>query len=262
MGQPAINTMPESFSPPPISDVWERRYRVEGRMWGMDPSPTAEKLMAEIRKGPEEGKSTSIIDVGCGYGRDSIALAYAGHIVTGIDKSPRGIDLANETWHDLKTDMHRRAPLGNVSFWIGTIGTVLASNVGTFGAISSHRALHLFNDDEVEEFVREAAKRLRPSGILCVSARSPKDFKPDQMVYVTNTPTTKTAVYKDPAREGQVINFWNRARFESTFKTYFNIEAIEKTEEPESTRNPVATILNQMFARRKSNELVPINGKH
>ncbi|WP_432450200.1 class I SAM-dependent methyltransferase [Aliiroseovarius marinus] len=40
---------------------------------------------------PFEGQCLSILDVGCGQGRDAIALARRGHLVHGVDISPHGI---------------------------------------------------------------------------------------------------------------------------------------------------------------------------
>lgn len=42
-----------------------------------------------------DGRSFSVLDIGCGQGRDAIAIARRGHQVHGIDISPHGInDLA------------------------------------------------------------------------------------------------------------------------------------------------------------------------
>lgn len=55
-----------------------------------DPYP---ELIAFFRKYPKNGK---VLDVGCGQGRDAIALARMGFEVTGIDYSKVGIGQMNQ----------------------------------------------------------------------------------------------------------------------------------------------------------------------
>ena len=51
-----------------------------------DPYP---ELIEFFTDHPEKGK---VLDLGCGQGRDAIALARLGYSVTGIDNSQVGID--------------------------------------------------------------------------------------------------------------------------------------------------------------------------
>jgi SAM-dependent methyltransferase len=230
-----------------VSDLWDSRYEREGHMWGDDPSPTLQYTRAAIDKYYKKEQKLYLIDFGCGYGRDTVTFAEMGHHVTGIDASRQAVRLANENFEARKGRGHLP---GSANFLFGTITTALKNNVGQFDAIHSHRALHLLDEKEVSKFAEEAAKRLRPGGILCIGARSPKDFKPDQMRWLKGQ-EGHAAEYKNPERRDQVLNFWYQARFEATFRKDFVIEQIVECEESESEGNPVPTQLTIMVARRK-----------
>jgi len=229
-----------------VSEVWDSRYVAEGHMWGDDPSPTLHYTREAINQ-HKKGQNLYLIDFGCGYGRDTVTFAEMGHHVTGIDASQQAVRLANENFEMRRTKGHLP---GSATFSYGTITGALKQNVKQFDVIHSHRTLHLLNDKEVGSFAKEAAKRLRPGGILCIGARSPQDFKPDQMRWLKGQ-EGKVAEYKDPARKGQVLNFWDQARFETTFRKDFVIEKIVECEEQESQGNPIPTQLTIMVARRK-----------
>jgi tellurite methyltransferase len=55
------------------------------------------ELISFFEKYPKKGK---VLDLGCGQGRDAIALARMGYSVTGIDNSKVGIDQMNRVAHE------------------------------------------------------------------------------------------------------------------------------------------------------------------
>jgi cyclopropane fatty-acyl-phospholipid synthase-like methyltransferase len=79
------------------SSFWEESYRAGGELWGERPGILAQVAMgyALEEKLPTEGKS--LLDIGCGYGRDAIHLAREWKCrVLGVDSSPAAISLALE----------------------------------------------------------------------------------------------------------------------------------------------------------------------
>ncbi len=73
---------------------WNRRFRESGALWGGTPSPGARYAVGYFR---EKGVR-QVLDVACGYGRDTIHLARELKFeVTGIDFSSEGIRMAAES---------------------------------------------------------------------------------------------------------------------------------------------------------------------
>jgi SAM-dependent methyltransferase len=235
-------------------DLWDMRYEKEGRIWGLKPSPTVRLLIDAIDQGPEQGRALIILDVGCGYGRDILPLIGRGHKVTGLDKSEKAALLAQDT---VDQQTKGTSLVTATNFRWGTIETALARDITRFGSIYSHRTIHLFDDKEVSTFAAQAAKRLRPGGILCVGARSPKDFRPADMRWIRKG---KTAEYKTEGRKGHVLNFWDEARFRMVFQRSFDIQFITESTEEESKEHPVPTSLTIMLARRRADQLNQVSG--
>jgi len=71
--------------------AWNSRFRHGGALWGDEPSVGAKQAMGYFK---EKGVRT-VLDVACGYGRDSVYLA-GDFEVTGIDFSPEGIRMATD----------------------------------------------------------------------------------------------------------------------------------------------------------------------
>jgi len=85
------------------AERWERTYSQEGRRWGDEPGELARVAVARLREARAGGASDAaarplrILDVGCGYGRDSVFLARElGAAVVGIDPAAKAIELARE----------------------------------------------------------------------------------------------------------------------------------------------------------------------
>ncbi|MFQ5459821.1 MAG: class I SAM-dependent methyltransferase, partial [Anaerolineae bacterium] len=54
------------------------------------------RVVVDLAEGYSPPEVGSAVDVGCGVGRTSLALARVGYRVTGLDPSPRAISLAEE----------------------------------------------------------------------------------------------------------------------------------------------------------------------
>ena len=75
---------------PEAARYWQARYTSAGRVWGDDPSELARFTVARLR--PLASPGLAVVDLGCGYGRDSIHLAAAlGCRVHGIDPAPAAV---------------------------------------------------------------------------------------------------------------------------------------------------------------------------
>ncbi len=98
-----------------FSDFYLRAYAGEER----DAQAEADALAAARLAGCEAG--AEIVDVPCGFGRHSIALARAGYRVTGVDRSRALLDEARrrasgERWPKLTRADYRELPFAEHSF--------------------------------------------------------------------------------------------------------------------------------------------------
>ena len=83
---------------------WDAEYNKYKEIWGEQPSELA--LEAGKRLVYNKGRSLRVLDVGCGYGRDSIYFAKSlGFRVLGVDISERAIEMARE--NSLKAEAKR-----------------------------------------------------------------------------------------------------------------------------------------------------------
>lgn len=70
-----------------MSDFYDDKYRSEELYWGKQPSSIARIL---FQKYPLQEDQT-LLDIGCGEGRDSVFFARNGYRVTGFDSSAEGV---------------------------------------------------------------------------------------------------------------------------------------------------------------------------
>lgn len=99
-----------------------------------------------------------ILDVGCGSGDLAIALATAGHSVTGIDFVEAAIARAREKAQALPAEVARRLDFQVAD---GLRPSLLGRQ---FGAVVDSGFYHLFEPEESERFVDELASTLLPGG--------------------------------------------------------------------------------------------------
>lgn len=131
---------------------WDERYR-EGRFeWG-----DKRTLVAEVARDAMEKRGfKSVLDVGCGYGRDCIYLARTGFDVVGIDVSAEALRLARD-WANsdgLKIDFMHMDITDN-SFEDSRFDTVIMFN--TF---------HFMLEKVREKSISEIYRILRSGGLF------------------------------------------------------------------------------------------------
>ena len=78
---------PASYHESGTVEAWNERYSTRGMVWGTEPN----RFLADYAAGLTPRR---VLDLGCGQGRNAVWLATRGHRVTGVDKSPVGIEQA------------------------------------------------------------------------------------------------------------------------------------------------------------------------
>ena len=156
------------MSEPEITEADVARY------WDANAGPWA----AEVRQGHDVAREwlnnpaflafvgdlrgQEVLDAGCGEGYNTRLLARAGARMTGVDLSPRMIELA--------TAEERRAPLG-IRYLCASYAALGMLADASFDAVVSFMAL--MDGPRLDEALREAFRVLRPGGRLTFSITHP-----------------------------------------------------------------------------------------
>jgi len=119
-----------------------------------NPSPFAMAVQSELPAG------SSIIEIGCGNGRDASFFARLGHSVTAIDLSEEAISLCR-----------KRYP--GITFESGRISELHSDR--SFDVAYSRFVLHAMPLDEEIATLETTARLLRPSGVFYIECRSIND---------------------------------------------------------------------------------------
>jgi len=150
---------------------WEKRYATDGRLWGDGPSELARLAVARLRPsvaGAAGAGPLELIDVGCGYGRDSRYLAAElGCRVLGLDPSPAAVAAARKA----------RRPGLDVEYEAGDAATLAddSAQAGRFDVAFAANVYHLLSPGGRREFAAALAALVRPGGLLFLSTLSPRD---------------------------------------------------------------------------------------
>lgn len=205
---------------------WNNRYQKEGQIWGETPSMCAIAVKNRLQSG-------NIIDIGCGYGRDSIYLAEAGFQVTGVDISETAIDLCRELAREK----------GDESQFCLKEDMIFETHRDYFDAAISNRALHLMiHAEERRKFIDEIYHVLKSGGLLSLAARSVKDpTRPDSHKDI-----------EEPAevRPGHWVKFFTPEEFRVSFEKQFKIISLNEVKEQESGNPGKYTVILHIIGEK------------
>jgi len=112
------------------------------------------------------GRPAHVLELGCGSGRDSRALASAGHAVLAIDFAPRALALAREA-----------TPKGlPIAYRTGeALGTLEATPTGSVDAVFANLFYMSQPDRAVDRILGEVRRVLAPGGVHLFAVRSVSD---------------------------------------------------------------------------------------
>lgn len=139
--------------------AYDKRYRQvheKGLSWASDcPSP----IVGEVMDKHGIGRSCDILELGCGEGRDALALLRAGYSLLATDVSPEAIEFCR-----------RLAPEHSDSFRV--LDACADSLDGKFDFIYAVAVLHMLTEDSHRrsflDFIRE---HLRENGLALVASQ-------------------------------------------------------------------------------------------
>lgn len=143
---------------PDQRDLWIANYQ-ETQAQQPSISTFAETCLSVLSPG------SRILELGCGGGTDSAALASAGHTVIATDFVAEVIDSNRELFTHLP----------NLGFETMRIDEPYPHPIHTFDAVFAHLTLHYYPDIETRAIIREIRLVLKPGGWLMFACKSPQD---------------------------------------------------------------------------------------
>jgi SAM-dependent methyltransferase len=142
---------------------WDTTYASSQDFFGSEPSELAVSALKSFR---DRGTKT-VLELGCGQGRDTWYFAKQGLDVTALDYSEAGI-----------CQMRERAKDGGVKVVLDVHDArkPLPFPGGSFDAIYSHMFFTMeFSEDEISYMMGECLRVLRPNGLNLYSVRNDHD---------------------------------------------------------------------------------------
>lgn len=135
---------------------WEQYYK--SAVAPIKPSPFAIHVSQQIL-----GK-VSLLEVGCGNGRDASHFASSGHQVVALDASEAAIDSCRKRYEDLPAE-----------FVSGTCGDLIGDHANKFDVVYSRFVIHAMTPPEETDFLQAVTKLVKPGGKIFIECRSIND---------------------------------------------------------------------------------------
>jgi len=169
-------------------NYWNKKYSKQQRVWGIDASNAAKHAGRYLEK--ISLKNETMLDLGCGYGRDAAFFHQRGFEVTGIDIASEGIRMAKSTF---SKQIFKVMDFHNHAF-----------DEMQFGLIFANYFFHLITDSEKrQKFIERCHQLLKLKGILFASFASTKDhdFQSGVLIGTNMIKNSRnvTKLYYDPS---------------------------------------------------------------
>ncbi|MFN4179658.1 MAG: class I SAM-dependent methyltransferase [Armatimonadota bacterium] len=146
--------------------VWDETYAKQPKIYGDEPSAIAAQLANLLQERP---LPVQVLDLGCGYGRDSIYFAQQGFEVIALDCSPVAIQILQERIADTELAARITAVVADA------LQSIPAPD-GHFDAVYAYLFFCLaFTDAELTKLFAECNRVLKPDGYLAGTVRSVYD---------------------------------------------------------------------------------------
>ena len=166
------------------------------------------------------------LELGCGIGNYAIYLATKSFEVTGIDFSPKAIELAKQKANKMNV---------NCEFFVADVTGDLSEVKGNFDFIFDWELLHHIFPEKRKFFLKTVYNLLKPGGIYLTVSFDEKDPSFGGVGKYRKTPM------------GTLLYFSSEYELEKLFTSYFEIEVLKKIE---IRGKPVPHIANYGLMKR------------
>lgn len=144
---------------------WDKEYENCPRIWGDRPSELAIIAVTYLKNCRLCDKYISIVDIGCGYGRDCLYLAkHLGCNVFGIDTSRKAIELLKSSTIDPYTNIIQFNCCSFMDIGQDKYDIVFISNL-----------YQILQRKQREELRKKIADLIKPGGLLFINTLSTND---------------------------------------------------------------------------------------
>ncbi len=155
-----------------------------------------------------EGGVRSILELGCGTGNDAARLAREGYALTAIDLSTEAIAQA-------------RAKFGSgINFLVADMARPLPFADGSFDAVMSNVALHMFPDSVTRSVFAEVARVVRPEGLFLFHVNALEDRPLRERWRPVARELEKDYVLE---QEGQTMHFFSDAYLQELLQDWRDV---------------------------------------
>jgi SAM-dependent methyltransferase len=207
-----------------MNTFWEERFHDEGRIWGDTPSRTVAYAIERFKKaGVHE-----VLVPGSGYGRNAVAFAQAGFLVTGIEISATAVTLARQNSQGVR--YHHGSVLD------------MPFDDSMYDGIYGFNVLHLFRKNDRAAFLQRCRDQLTDGGVMFFVVFS--DREPS---YGTGRMVEENTFESRPGRE---VHYYSTEDLVSEFR---DLEVLETgmMEDPEEhgSEGRHTHILRYIYAR-------------
>jgi SAM-dependent methyltransferase len=178
-----------------------------------------EPFLAPLR----EVEARSVLELGCGTGNDAARLVREGYALTAIDLSTEAIERA-------------RTKFGSgINFLVADMARPLPFADGSFDAVMSNVALHMFPDGVTRSVFAEIARVVRLGGLFLFHVNALEDRRLRERWRPVARELEKDYVLE---QEGQTMHFFSDAYLRELLKAWHEVRldrveiADRKTGEP------------------------------
>lgn len=164
----------------------------------------------------------TILELGCGTGNDAARLAGEGYSVTAIDLSSEAIGQARVKFGSMAT------------FMVADIARPLPFIGGSFDAVMSNVAMHMFPDRETRTVFAEVGRLVRPGGLFVFHVNSLED----RPLRARNLPAREVEPDYVLEESGQTMHFFSESYLRELLAQWAELELVPVTVPHRETGEP------------------------